>query len=221
MYSTCSTIRSGAGLDSGCERTRRCGRSSCHSSRTSWRVRNKGRKYATRVRYTSCPHNHSALSLPRVRTRIVERASRVHPLGSTRCTSTAALISRNKIDAIPLFIGFADSKRHHLFHRTCRLMPRIVGPLQPGALHPAHSAFICISLCEVSPRSSLRGPQLTGAHLRPSVLGWLSPSFGAIIMLGESVRRGYTYPSSLSSLTPIDPRTLTATRADEFCANMP
>ena len=129
MYSTCSTIRSGAGLDSGCERTRRCGRSSCHSSRTSWRVRNKGRKYATRVRYTSCPHNHSALSLPRVRTRIVERASRVHPLGSTRCTSTAALMSHNKIDAIPLFIGFADSKRQYLFHWTCRLMPCMVGPI--------------------------------------------------------------------------------------------
>ena len=51
-------------------------------------------------------------------------------------------------------------------------------------------------LCEVSPRSSLRGPQLTGARLRPSVLGWLSPSFGAISCFGESVRRGYTYPGA-------------------------
>ena len=38
-------------------------------------------------------------------------------------------------------------------------------------------------------------------------------------MIGESVHRGYTYPGALSSLTPIDPRTLTITRAYEFCAN--
>ena len=72
-------------------------------------------------------------------------------------------------------------------------------------------------LCEVSPRSSLRGPQLTGARLRPSVLGWLSPSFGAISCLGRACAADTHIPAPLSSLTPIDPRTLTITRAFEFC----
>ena len=74
-------------------------------------------------------------------------------------------------------------------------------------------------LCEVSPRSSLRGPQLTGARLRPSVLGWLSPSFGAISCLGRACAADTHIPAPLSSLTPIDPRTLTITRAFEFCVN--
>ena len=74
-------------------------------------------------------------------------------------------------------------------------------------------------LCEVSPRSSLRGPQLTGARLRPSVLGWLSPSFGAISCLGRACAADTHIPAPLSSLTPIDPRTLTITRAFDFCVN--
>ena len=75
-------------------------------------------------------------------------------------------------------------------------------------------------LCEVSPRSSLRGPQLTGARLRPSVLGWLSPSFGAISCLGRACAADTHIPAPLSSLTPIDPRTLTITRAFEFCTRV-
>jgi hypothetical protein len=74
-------------------------------------------------------------------------------------------------------------------------------------------------LCEVSPRSSLRGPQLTGARLRPSVLGWLSPSFGAISCLGRACAADTHIPAPLSSLTPIDPRTLTIIRAFGFCVN--
>ena len=74
-------------------------------------------------------------------------------------------------------------------------------------------------LCEVSPRSSLRGPQLTGARLRPPVLGWLSPSFGAISCLGRACAADTHIPAPLSSLTPIDPRTLTIIRAYEFCVN--
>jgi hypothetical protein len=74
-------------------------------------------------------------------------------------------------------------------------------------------------LCKVSPRSSLRGPQLTGARLRPSVLGWLSPSFGAILCLGRACAADTHIPVPLSSLTLIDPRTLTIIRAYEFCVN--
>ena len=84
-------------------------------------------------------------------------------------------------------------KRQYLFHWTCRLMPCMVGPIRSGAPRPAH--FASTPLRSVATELTPGSP----AHWGPPSTFGLRLAFSIVwchFMLGESVRRGYTYPGA-------------------------
>ena len=101
--------------------------------------------------------------------------------------------SHSKLRQHLFLLDLQTLKRQYLFHWTCRLMPCMVGPIRSGALRPAH--FASTPLRSVATELTPGSP----AHWGPPSTFGLRLVFSIVwchFMLGESVRRGYTYPGA-------------------------